>query len=273
VSAPSPEIGRKSGIARFGVFEADLDARELRKQGRRLRLQDQPFAVLAILLEHSGNVISREDLRQKLWPADTFVDFDHSLNTAVNKIRETLGDSASSPRFVETVARRGYRFMGDVRWEDRSAPPTTNVQAKDATRVPELPPAHRGLTRSLFALIQIMYLVFYVEGLFHWRGVDQVSWADAGSPLILILVLVTAGVGIPVRFYLLSAAGFDYALLGEKFRKIFIPLLALDELWAVAPFLILDRIGFGPAFAATAALLYAPFAERTLVRMAYPGKK
>jgi cholera toxin transcriptional activator len=85
-------------------------------------------------------------------------------------------------------------------------------------------------------------------------------------------VLVTAGVGIPVRFYLLSAAGFDYALLGEKFRKIFVPLLVLDELWAIAPFLVLDRIGFGAAFAATAALLYVPFAERTLVRMAYPRK-
>jgi cholera toxin transcriptional activator len=269
VSAPSPEIARKPAIARFGVFEADLDARELRKQGRRLRLQDQPFAVLAILLEHSGNVISREELRQKLWPADTFVDFDHSLNTAVNKIRETLGDSASSPRFVETMARRGYRFLAEVQWEDRSAPQQANIQENDLAGARELPAAHRGLTRSLFALTQIMYLFFYVEALFHWRGVDQVSWADAGSPLILILVLVTAGVGIPVRFYLLSAAGFDYALLGEKFRKIFVPLLILDELWAIAPFLILDRIGFGPAFAATAALLYVPFAERTLVRMAY----
>jgi cholera toxin transcriptional activator len=265
VSAPSPEIDRKSRIARFGVFEADLDARVLRKQGNRIRLQDQPFALLAILLERSGNVISREELRQKLWPADTFVDFDHSLNTAVNKIRETLGDSASGPRFVETLARRGYRFLAEVQWEDRSAPPTKNHAS-----VQELPPADRGLTRALFALIQIMYLVFYAEALFQWRGVDQVSWADVGSPLILILVLVTAGVGIPVRFYLLSAVGFDYALLGEKFRKIFVPLLTLDELWAIAPFLILDRIGFGPAFAATAALLYVPFAERTLVRMAYP---
>jgi hypothetical protein len=117
-----------------------------------------------------------------------------------------------------------------------------------------------------------MYVIFYVEALSHWRGVEQVSWADANSPLILIVVLVTAGVGIPVRFYLLSAAGFDYALLEKKFRKIFIPLLALDELWAIAPFLIVDRIGFGAAFAATAALLYVPFAERTLVRMAYPRR-
>ena len=232
-------------------------------------MQDQPFAVLAILLERPGVVIPREDIRQKLWPADTFVDFDHSLNTAVNKIRETLGDSAGSPRFVETVARRGYRFVGEVSWEDSGVPQAVAIQS---TNSPELPTAHRGFTRSLFAMIQIMYLVFYVEALFHWRGVEQVSWADGNSPLILIIVLVTAGVGIPVRFYLLSAAGFDYALLGDKFRKIFIPLLALDELWAIAPFLMVDRIGFGAAFAATAALLYVPFAERTLVRMAYPRR-
>lgn len=268
VSAPSSEIGRKTRIAHFGVFEADLDARELRKQGRRIRLQEQPFAVLAILLERPGVVISREDIRQKIWQADTFVDFDHSLNTAVNKIRETLGDSAGSPRFVETVARRGYRFVGEVSWE--GSPTSQAVASQSNIPARELPNAHRGLTRSLFALIQIMYLAFYIEALFHWHGVEQVSWADANSPLILIVVLVTAGVGIPVRFYLLSAAGFDYALLGEKFHKIFVPLLALDELWAIAPFLILDRIGFGAAFAATAALLYVPFAERTLVRMAYP---
>jgi cholera toxin transcriptional activator len=268
VSSPSPEIGRRSGIARFGVFEADLDAHELRKQGHKIRLQDQPFAVLAILLERPGVVISREEISQKLWPADTFVDFDHSLNTAVNKIRETLGDSAGSPRFVETVARRGYRFVGEVSWEACSSPQAVAIPSKNP--VPELPIAHRDLTRTLFAFFQIMYLVFYVEALSHWRGVEQVSWADANSPLILIAVLVTAGVGIPVRFYLLSAVGFDYALLGEKFRKIFIPLLVLDELWAIAPFLVLDRIGFGTAFAATAALLYVPFAERTLVRMAYP---
>ncbi|HEX3105953.1 MAG TPA: hypothetical protein VHQ22_16030, partial [Terriglobales bacterium] len=157
----------------------------------------------------------------------------------------------------------------DVNWAESPAPPQAVVSQSNIP-APELPTVRRGLTRSLFALIQIMYLAFYIEALFHWRGVEQVSWSDANSPLILIVVLITAGVGIPVRFYLLSAAGFDYALLGGKFRKIFIPLLVLDELWAIAPYLILGGIGFGAAFAATAALLYVPFAERTLVRMAYP---
>src|SRR5260370_8766448 len=101
-------------IARFGIFELDLSAGELRKNGAKLRLQEQPFRVLAFLLEHAGDVVTREELRLTLWPADTFVDFDHSLNTAVNKLRETLGDSASSPRYIETLARRGYRFIAPV---------------------------------------------------------------------------------------------------------------------------------------------------------------
>ena len=101
-------------IARFGVFELDLSTGELRKSGVRLRLQGQPIQVLTLLLERAGDVVTREELRQKLWASDTFVDFDHSLNTAINKVREALGDSASSPRFVETLARRGYRFIALV---------------------------------------------------------------------------------------------------------------------------------------------------------------
>jgi hypothetical protein len=115
-----------------------------------------------------------------------------------------------------------------------------------------------------------MYLIFYLEALIHWQGVDRISWLDTGAPIILIIVLVTAAVGIPVRFYLLSAVAFDYSRLGEKFHKIFLPVFILDQLWAVSPFLLLGRIGFGAALGATAALLYVPFAERTLVRMAYP---
>jgi TolB-like protein/DNA-binding winged helix-turn-helix (wHTH) protein/Tfp pilus assembly protein PilF len=103
---------------RFGVFEVDLRAGELRKHGLRIRLQEQPFQVLAMLLRRAGQVVTREELQKKLWPADTFVDFDHGLNKAVNKIRDALGDSAESPRFVETVARRGYRFLAEVKGAD-----------------------------------------------------------------------------------------------------------------------------------------------------------
>lgn len=108
---------------RFGVFELDPRAGELRKHGLRIRLQEQPFQVLAMLVEHSGEVVTREELQKKLWPADTFVDFDHGLNKAINKLREALGDSAESPRFVETVARRGYRFLVDVKPADALAVP------------------------------------------------------------------------------------------------------------------------------------------------------
>jgi TolB-like protein/DNA-binding winged helix-turn-helix (wHTH) protein/Tfp pilus assembly protein PilF len=103
---------------RFGVFELDLRAGELRKHGLRVRLQEQPFQILAMLLEHPGEVVTREELRTRLWPADTFVDFDHGLNKAISKIREALADSAESPRFVETVARRGYRFLAEVKPAD-----------------------------------------------------------------------------------------------------------------------------------------------------------
>jgi len=94
---------------RFGVFEVDLESGELRKQGLKLKLQDQPFQILAALLERQGEIVTREDLRQRLGASDAFGDFDHLVNKAVNKIREVLGDSADSPLFVETLPRRGYR--------------------------------------------------------------------------------------------------------------------------------------------------------------------
>ena len=99
-------------IYRFGVFQLDVRAGELHKNGVKLKLQDQPFKVLCLLLERPGDLVSREEIRNRLWPADTFVDFDHGLNAAIKRLRDALGDSAENPRFVETVARRGYRFIG-----------------------------------------------------------------------------------------------------------------------------------------------------------------
>jgi DNA-binding winged helix-turn-helix (wHTH) protein len=279
---PMSPSNREARLLRFGVFEADLDAGELRKNGVRIRLQEQPFQVLAALLQTAGQVVTRDELREKIWPADTFVDFDHSLNTAVNKIRESLGDSASSPRFVETLARRGYRFIAPVDFVAAAATVSAPVHAQEnvsatAAKValhPELhvPVPRRGLVRALFALIQVMYLIFYVSGLAHLHDVDRVasSFLPGWRALFIVgAVLVTGAVGIPLRFYLLSAVAFDFRKLAGTFGRLFPFVLALDQLWAIAPFLLLPQIGVGLAFAATAALLYVPFSERTLVRMAY----
>jgi DNA-binding winged helix-turn-helix (wHTH) protein len=293
-SMPLPQSS--SGIARFGVFELDLSTGELRKSGIKLRLQEQPVQVLAILLERRGEVVTREEMRQKLWPSDTFVDFDHSLNTAINKIREVLGDSATSPRYVETLARRGYRFIAPVQkdvpraasspqgasaatesaGDSTAGPKQAKAQFHEVALHPELeiPIPHRGLTRGLFSLIQLMYLVFYVSALFRLHAVDAMvasflpPWA---ATALVALVMVTAGVGIPLRCYLISAVSFDHQRLGEKFQRMFPFILTLDQLWAVAPFLLMEKIGLGAAFAACAALLYLPFAERSLVQMAYLG--
>src|SRR5262245_11173364 len=108
-----PNEAATSQAIRFATFEVDLQAQELRKAGLRLKLTGQPFQVLAILLEQPGTVVTREELQKRLWP-DTFVEVDHNLNTAINKIRETLGDSSENPRFVETLPRRGYRFIAPI---------------------------------------------------------------------------------------------------------------------------------------------------------------
>src|SRR5262245_34595055 len=117
-----PESGTTPRIVRFGVLEADLHSGELRKNGLKIRLSGQPCQVLVMLLERPGQVVTREELQKKLWPDGTFVDFDHSLNNAINKIREVLGDSAETPRFVETLSRRGYRFIAPVERLDPSGP-------------------------------------------------------------------------------------------------------------------------------------------------------
>jgi hypothetical protein len=239
-------------------------------------------------------VVTREELQQKLWPSDTFVDFDHSLNTAINKVREALGDSASSPRYVETLARRGYRFIAPVQGgmsreaasggqgllsgKESASGVSSEALTSTVTLHPELevPIPHRAVTRGLFALIQVMYLAFYLSALFLLRYVQEIGdtlhprW---GGTVLAGAVLITAGAGIPLRLYLLSAAGFDYQRLGEKFRQMFPLILALDQLWAIAPFLLIEQIGLGAAFAVSAALLYLPFSERTLIRMAYLGAR
>jgi TolB-like protein/DNA-binding winged helix-turn-helix (wHTH) protein/Flp pilus assembly protein TadD len=139
-----------AGRLRFGVFEVDLRAGELRKHGLKIKIQEQPFQVLAMLVDRAGEVVTREELQERLWQADTFVDFDHGLNKAINKIREALSDSAESPRFVETVARRGYRFIVEVKAAD-AAP----VRSQELATQPH-PVAKAGDLRNLAGQLSIL---------------------------------------------------------------------------------------------------------------------
>jgi DNA-binding winged helix-turn-helix (wHTH) protein len=125
------ESAAKSNIIQFGLFELDLQARELRKSGIRIKLQEQPFQILSMLLERPGEIVSREELQKRLWPGDTFVDFDLSLNSAVKKLRQALNDDSENPRFIETLYRRGYRFIG----------PISGVARLEAVQPPSAAPA------------------------------------------------------------------------------------------------------------------------------------
>lgn len=271
---------------KFDGFEADLPAAELRKNGTRLKLQLQPFQVLVALLERPREVITREDLRQRLWPQDTFVDFDHSLNTAMVKLRDVLGDSASNPKYIETIAKRGYRFLADAEVVSESS---VSAAARPAASI-EIPPpgtesaavitdsaiprTSRNTARMLFVLAQIMYLTFYLSALFSLDNTYKAAfmiWHKAGIAIFSIY-LTTAMIGVAVRLYLISATAMDYHLLGNKYRLLMPWLFALDMIWALAPLLIADRIGVGFALGACAALIYMPFAQGTLMRMIQQSK-
>ena len=288
------EAGPNPRTFRFGMFELDEDTGELRREGKaQPPLRDQSLRILLMLLERPRELVIREVLRQRLWSSDTFVDFDHGLNTAINQLRGALNDSAANPRFIQTLPRKGYRFIAPVEIIARersvasreitpSGGSETTVVASGAFKNPEqmeaesslladpreLPAVSGGIVRTLFSLIQLMYLIFYVVSLWRLPKVEPIL-AEWGNPRIWLAVLIiTAVIGVPVRLYLLSAAAFNYQGLSSKFQKLFPFLLALDELWALAPFLIVHHIGIGLALAATAALLYLPFAQRSLLLMA-----
>jgi DNA-binding winged helix-turn-helix (wHTH) protein len=179
---------------RFGVFELDLRTGELRKHGLRVRLQEQPFQVLAMLLEHPGDVVTREELQKKLWPADTFVDFDHGLNKAINKLREALGDSAESPRFVETVARRGYRFLAEVKVSDAvpvrspelATQPHPAAEARDLRDIAGKLAMPKHLLPPFVWKISVFVLLLLVASLVTWK---LPSWRRP-SPVIRSLAVL-----------------------------------------------------------------------------------
>lgn len=162
-------------LARFALFEVDFRAGELRKEGRRIRLQEQPLQVLRMLLERPDELVTREELQQKLWPADTFVDFDHGLNSAVARLREALNDSAERPKYIETMARRGYRFIGKLEEIDAAAPSAQAAEGYVATAVK---PRARAWIKSVTllggaGLVALVLIVYFLRHPAHSLAVNK----------------------------------------------------------------------------------------------------
>jgi DNA-binding winged helix-turn-helix (wHTH) protein/tetratricopeptide (TPR) repeat protein len=171
---------------RFGAFEVDLRSGEVYKHGIRLKLQDQPFQVLAVLLEHPGDVVTREELHQRLWPSDTFVDFDTGLNSAIKKLRDALSDSAEEPRYIETLPRRGYRFIARV--ENGNLPAPVPIEKRLATVPPAGPKAELSNKRRIIVAAGVAALLI-VAALITWR-VFFTRPALTGSDVILLASFV-----------------------------------------------------------------------------------
>lgn len=299
-----PTESRSLRRYRFGVFEADASTGELRRQGMRVKINAQPFQLLCMLLERPGELVTREEIARTLWPDGMFVDFEHGVNSAVNRIREALGDAASSPRFVETLARRGYRFVAPVELVTPLGGAAGPVDGKGGTS--ELPPAQsdqnspsadaepgsargsdRGLTpgrgilatahelpkvshpvvQTLFVLFQAMYLGFYIGSLANLAEIDDLLSPLWHATIVFNILIVTAAILIPVRAFVLTATVFRAPAFAQKFLKLWPFLLIFDVLWSLAPFLLLHHINFGLALACTTLLVYSPFAQRSLVLM------
>jgi cholera toxin transcriptional activator len=277
-----PQNSSSTRRYRFGAFEADASTGELRRRGIRIKLNAQPFQVLSMLLERPGELLTREEISKELWPEGTFVDYDHGVSSAVNRIREALGDSAGNPRFVETLARRGYRFVAPVERIGEEDEPPSSMLSEQEPPVPgaaphprsrilasaeDLPSTASHVVERLFLLFQLMYLGFYVGALANLAEIEDLFSALPRATEVYTLLIVSAAILIPVRAFVLCAVLFHAPRVRAQFLRLWPLLLPLDVLWSLAPFLLLHHINFGLALACTALLVYSPFAQRSLVLM------
>ena len=289
-------------VLRFESFELDLRTRELRRDGRLVKTQDLPVKLLALLAGRPGELIEREEIEKQLWGEDHFVDSEHGINTAMRKIREALGEDPESPRFIETLPRKGYRFIAAVQTvgpaSEQHSPTAVNAPAPQAAesanscesssnapsdasfdRSTSPSAVHRSedsllpqpTARNLFLLIQVGYLSIYCATLYKAEPLQEVLQEvyQATAPWSLPAVLVLAACGIAVRLYLLTSVGLSHPAAGAKYQKLFPALLLLDVVWAASPLLLVRKLGIGLALAAVAALAYLPFVQRVLIRASY----
>jgi DNA-binding winged helix-turn-helix (wHTH) protein len=270
---------RKNRI-RFEAFELDLLTGELHKAGSRIPLQDKPARLLTLLANRPGELVTRDEIQRELWKDGEFVEFEHAVNTAIRKIRIALEDNTESPRIIETLPRKGYRFIAAVNVLEQPPGPITN--GKDSQGKPSKPPedgfvlpVSLNLCRLLFLLAQIPYVASYMAVFYNWDSLDAalirtfgyfpVDWSRFS---LRILALV----GFTVRIYLVGLVGWGHTDAGPRYRKLFPFLLVLDGIWAATPLLV-QRLTPLVSWAGLILMGWLVFGQRTLMASIEHGLK
>ncbi len=282
MSLPQPQTVR----VRFESFELDCNTGELFKDGQRLKLQDQPARLLNLLVSHAGSLVTRNEIQEALWNDGEFVEFEHAINVAIKKIRQALDDDPLHPRLIETLPRKGYRFIAPVEQvQSVSAAASETVPPAKLTETPA-PEIHTGAARAqetdeatlerefalpatpariMFILVQLLYLTVYGLTLTHLHEVASVL-GEAGVGWLASPVLIGAAASFPVRLYLIFTVGLGHPAAGIKYRRMLPYLMPWDWLWAPSPFLAAHAIGSGWALVMTALLVYPPISQLILMR-------
>jgi DNA-binding winged helix-turn-helix (wHTH) protein len=285
VSAPQSQPAR----VRFESFELDCITGELFKDGSRLKLQDQPARLLILLVSRAGTLVTRDEIQESLWEDGQFVEFEHAINVAVKKIREALNDDPLKPRLLETLPRKGYRFIAPVEAMESPVKPVA-AEATAVRPVPEVEPTPLFQTkierndpdpdeatlerefalpatpaRILFITVQMMYLTIYSLSLIHMYAVASVL-GTAGLGWLATPLLIGATGSIPVRLYLIFTVGLGHPAAGMKYRRMLPYLMPWDWIWAASPFLAVHTIGPELALVLSAVLVYPPISQLILMR-------
>ena len=262
---------------RFESFELDLHTGELSKAGSRVQLQDQPTRLLALLANRHGELVTRDEIQRQLWKDGEFVEFEHAVNTAIRKIRVALEDTTDSPRIIETLPRKGYRFIAPINIVEVAPPPAPEPPVEPSPP-PPLPrdkdadsfalPISVNACRVLFLLAQIPYVASYLAVFYHWDNLDTALTrafilipVDSSRFVLQMLALI----GFAVRIYLIGLVGWGHTDAGPRYNKLFPFLLFLDGLWAATPLLVQDG---GPLVSWAGLILmgWLIFGQRTLMR-------
>ena len=275
---------------RFETFELDCGTGELFRDGTRLKLQDQPARLLILLVNRAGSLVTRDEIEKSLWEDGQFVEFEHAINVAVKKIREALDDDPVKPRLIETLPRKGYRFIAavDQIMKPAESPAVESVQSLQKELI--FPPASlaeagaadeatlerefalpAAPARIMFIGVQAIYLTVYGLALVHMGDVASVM-GEAGIGWLAAPLLIGAAGSIPVRLYLIFTVGLGHPAAGMKYRRMLPYLMPWDWIWAASPFLALHKFGPEWALVLSAILVYPPISQVILMRSIHHHK-